>query len=67
MSKKKEITGMLIDIFDRINIDTPHNFKEINEFVYNYVCETAHKTEWHDGDVAIAFRRWVEAQSKNQP
>jgi hypothetical protein len=60
MTKKEEITSMLIDIFDIIGIDTPNNFDEIFEFVYNDVCETADPTDWHDGDVAIAFRRWVE-------
>ena len=41
MDKKKEITSMLIDIFDRINIDTPSNFDDILEFVYDDVNETA--------------------------
>jgi len=63
MEKKKEITSFLIDIFDRIVIDTPNNFDEILEFVYEDVCETADPDNWHDGDVAIAFRRWVEEQS----
>jgi len=62
--KKMDITGFLIDIFDRINIDTPNNFDEILEFVYNDVCETADKKNWHDGDVAIAFRRWIESNTK---
>ena len=51
---------MLIDLFDRIGIDTPSNFDDILEFVYNDVDETADPTEWHSGDVAIAFRRWIE-------
>ena len=51
---------MLIDIFDRINIDTPSNFDDILEFVYDDVNETADPEAWHDGDVAIAFRRWIE-------
>ena len=63
MSKVKEITEMLIDIFDRINIDTPSNFDDILEFVVEDVEETADKENWHDGDVAIAFRRWIEEQS----
>ena len=61
MNKKEEITSMLIDIFDRINIDTPNNFDEILEFVSNDVEETADSENWHDGDVAIAFRRWIES------
>lgn len=61
MTKKEEITSLLIDIFDRINIDTPSNFDNILEFVYDDVCESADKIDWHDGDVAIAFRRWIES------
>ncbi len=61
--KKELITQHLIDIFDRINIDTPNNFDEILEFVYDDVCETADKDNWHSGDVAIAFRRWIESKS----
>jgi len=61
--KKEQITSLLIDIFDRINIDTPSNFEEILEFVYDDVCETADPENWSDGDVAIAFRRWIEKQS----
>jgi hypothetical protein len=54
---------MIIDIFDRINIDMPSNFDDILEFVYNDVCETADENNWHDGDVAIAFRRWIESKN----
>lgn len=60
IDKRKEIASMLIDIFNRINIDTPSNFDEILEFVYSDVEETADKENWHDGDVAIGFRRWIE-------
>ena len=65
MNKKQVITSMLIDIFDRINIDTPWNFDQILEFVVEDVEETADKELWHDGDVAIAFRRWIESNSVN--
>ena len=65
MNKKQVITSMLIDIFDRINIDTPWNFDQILEFVVEDVEETADKENWHDGDVAIAFRRWIESNSVN--
>ena len=58
-----EVMSMLIDIFDRINIDMPSNFDDILEFVYNDVCETADENNWHDGDVAIAFRRWIESKN----
>ena len=52
MSKKEEITVMLIDIFDRINIDTPSNFDDILEYVVNDVDETADEENWHDGDIS---------------
>lgn len=61
--KKLEVTELLIDLFDRINIDMPSNFDEIRDFVYEDVCETADPKDWHDGDVAIAFRRWIESKS----
>jgi len=67
MSKREEITSMLIDIFDRINIDTPNNFGRILDFVVEDVEETADKENWHDGDVAIAFIRWIELnQNKDE-
>lgn len=65
VEKRKEIVSMVIDIFDRIGIDTPSNFDEIADFIYNDVNETADPIDWHDGDVAIAFRRWIESNEKN--
>lgn len=60
---KKEITSLLIDIFDRIGIETPTNFDEILEFVYNDVKETADSENWNNDDVAIGFRRWIESKT----
>lgn len=60
MINRKEIESLLIDIFDRIGIDTPSNFDEIAKFCYEDVCACADPVNWHDGDVAIAFRRWIE-------
>lgn len=62
--KRKNVISDVIDIFDRIGIDTPQNFDEIADFIYNDVCETADPINWHSGDVAIAFRRWIEAQGE---
>jgi len=64
MSKQEEITSMLIDIFGRINIDTPSNFDDILDFVVEDVDAAADKENWHDGDVAISFRRWIELNQK---
>ncbi len=60
LTKRKEIERMLIDIFDRIGIQTPSNFDEIAEFCYEDVCACADPINWHDGDVSIAFKRWIE-------
>jgi isopropylmalate/homocitrate/citramalate synthase len=66
-TKRREIEKLLLNIFYTIGIDTPHNWREILEYVATDVEETAHPIEWHSGDVDIAFRRWIEAQSDNQP
>jgi len=58
--KKKAITESVIDMFDRINIQKPNNFDEINEFIYEDVCKTASNKNWNEGDIAYAFRRWIE-------
>lgn len=58
--KKDEIEKILINIWARIPMDTPENYEDIVQFCFEDVCETADKDNWGDGDVAIAFRRWVE-------
>ena len=63
--KKDEIESLLIDIFDRINIDVPSNIEDITQFVFEDVCDTADPVNWHSGDVAIGFRRWIESQVEN--
>ncbi len=60
---KDEVEKMLITFWSRIGIDIPNNFEDIVQFCYEDVLETADPINWHDGDVAIAFRRWIEAQS----
>jgi hypothetical protein len=64
MKKKEEIASLLIDIFDRVGINTPSNFDSIAQYCYEDVCETADLDNWHSGDVEIAFRRWIESQSE---
>jgi len=59
-SKKDVIESTLFDIYDRIGIDTPSNHDDILEYCYDDVCECADPENWHSGDVAIAFRRWIE-------
>lgn len=70
MSQTKEfrtdVNVHLRHIYLSIGIDTPSNHEEILNFVADDVMETADPLNWHSGDVAIAFRRWIEAQSNNQ-
>ena len=63
--KKDEIESILIDMFDRIGIQTPSNFEDITQFVFEDVCETADEVNWNDDDVHIGFRRWIESHDKN--
>ena len=60
--KKDEIESLLIDIFDRIGVQTPSNYEDIVQFVFEDVCETADPINWNNDDVAIGFRRWIESK-----
>ena len=62
-----DIDALLIShIFDKLQMDLPSNFEQIVEFVYWDVYDTADRENWHDGDVVIGFRRWIESQSDEQ-
>lgn len=61
-TKKVQISSSLIDNFNRINMDTPINYDEILDFVFEDVCETADQENWNDADVVIGFRRWIESK-----
>lgn len=63
---KTDVNVHLTHIYQAIGIDRPSNHNEILDFVTNDVQETADPLNWHSGDVAIAFRRWIEAQSEYQ-
>tara|TARA_R110000822_G_scaffold301415_1_gene425238 strand:+ start:578 stop:805 length:228 start_codon:yes stop_codon:yes gene_type:complete len=65
VEKKDEIEKNFINLITKIGIDIPSNFEEIVQFIYEDVCETADEENWHDGDVAIGFRRWIETMSPN--
>lgn len=55
-----EVETHLYNIYKAIGIDRPENHEDILDFVVNDVIETAEPMNWHSGDVAIAFRRWIE-------
>lgn len=60
--KWDEIDSILMDIFNKIGMDLPSNFDKIVEFVYWNVYYTGDLDNWHEGDVVIGFRRWIEKQ-----
>ena len=64
VEKKDEIEKILIEKWKQFGMDIPENFELIVQDCYEDVCETPHPENWHDGDVAIAFRRWIENQTK---
>jgi hypothetical protein len=63
VEKKDEINTILIDMFDRIGIQTPSNYEDILQFCYEDVCETADPIDWNNADVLIAFRIFIECES----
>ena len=56
--KKEQITELLIDIFDRIDIQTPGNFDSILNYVYEDICKRC-GNNWNEGDVRNGFRNWI--------
>lgn len=63
VEKKDEIERVLINLWKTMGMDIPNNFETIVQFCYEDVCETADAENWSDGDVVIAFRRWIEEQN----
>lgn len=61
---EKEIETQLLTMFSRINMDRPENFDDIVEFCVADIRETAN-VEFSEGDVTIAFRRYVEKLANN--
>jgi len=59
----KFIENSLIQLFANIGMDAPSNLDAIVEFVSHDIVESADPDDWHDGDVVIAFRRWIESRS----
>ena len=64
---KKQIEDELIHIFIyKLCMEIPNNMDEITEFVERDVKETADEQNWTSQDVSIAFRRWIEVQTKKK-
>ncbi len=63
VEKKDEIERRFINLITKIEMDIPSNFEDIVQYIYEDVCETADPENWSDGDIAIAFRRWIESKA----
>ena len=61
--KKDEIERILINMWAGQGMNIPNNYKDIVQYCYEDICETADIVNWNDSDVSIAFRRWIEAQA----
>lgn len=61
-AKKDKVERMLIDMWASCGMDIPRNYEEIVQYCFEDIDETADPENWHSGDVAIAFRRWIEDQ-----
>jgi hypothetical protein len=61
--KLNAVRNILHLLWHNIGMDAPENHEEIVQYVLEDVNECADPDEWHSGDVAIAFRRWIEAQA----
>ena len=62
--QKDEVERVLIDMFDRIGIQTPSNFEDITQHCFEYLIidEKYNPLEDFDSQVAFAFKRWIEEQ-----
>jgi len=58
MKKKEQVQELLIDLFDRINIQMPSNFHKILDFI----CENTSTDKVGEEDVAFGFKQWIESK-----
>jgi hypothetical protein len=63
MNTRETINHMFANLIIRIGIDVPSNYEAIVDYIYEDVCDSADDTNWHSGDVDIAFRRWIESRA----
>lgn len=57
---KKQVESFIALMCVSVSIDTPRNFDKIVEYICDDVKDSTSMSEWNDGDIAIAFRRYLE-------
>ena len=60
MVSREDIEWYLKELWMSIGIDRPANHKEIMDYIFEDVRETADPIDYHSGDMGIAFRRYLE-------
>lgn len=60
MNLYNEVNEWLIQVWISIGCDMPKNHNDICQYITSDVKETASETDYHSGDFAIAFRRFIE-------
>jgi hypothetical protein len=64
MDRKNQLIDMWLNmIYSSIGIDRPANANQILTYVRNDLDECADPVEYNNGDVSIAFRRFLESCS----
>lgn len=58
--KKKQIEAVVIDKLRSTGMDIPDNIDYIVEYCLEDINAAADPEMWHDGDVVIALRRFMQ-------
>ena len=58
--RKGDIEYVFITLIARMGMEIPENYKDIVQYIYEDVLETADPINWSVDDVVIGFRRWIE-------
>lgn len=62
---REDVDAQLFQIYNEIGIDKPENHDKIVDFIAIDVQGAADHDEWHSGDVATAFRRFLESKTED--
>lgn len=61
MKNFMKISELLIDLFDRIGIETPSNFNAIAQYIFEDL--KALKDDIDDKCVAHSFKKWIQSKA----
>ena len=57
-----EVTDFIIDIFDRLDVQTPGIIDKIIDYVHEELINLPHPENWNEQDVNTAFVMWLDAK-----